>query len=86
MLRYIKKERGLILNTELFRLLLKEEYDRLRARKPYAIEDPLIFDAQKFIKEHRELGYSDFDDFVRSAIRDLVRSAATSSKTIPPPR
>jgi len=86
MLRYIKKERGLNLNTELFRLLIKEENDRLKSRKPYAMDDPLVIDAQKFIQEHKELGYRDFDDFVRAAIRDSVRSALASSKTVQSPR
>src|SRR3989304_1986452 len=73
-LNFIKDARGLTQNTEIIRLLLKEEYERLRSREPLPIDDPLAQQALKFIKENPEYGYRDLDIVVRAAIPSFYRS------------
>jgi hypothetical protein len=73
-LNFIKDARGLTQNTEIIRLLLKEEYNRLRSRELIPADDPLAQQAIKFIKENPEYGYRDLDDIVRVAVRGFLQS------------
>ena len=73
-LNFIKDARGLTQNTEIIRLLLKEEYDRLRSRDLGPIDDPLAQQALKFLKENPEYGYRDLNDIVRTALRGFLQS------------
>jgi hypothetical protein len=68
MFKRIMKVRGATINNEIIRILIKEEYDRLH-KVPFHIDDPLVQEAEKFIKEHPELGFKDVEDFLRSAAR-----------------
>jgi hypothetical protein len=74
--RYVRKEKGVTLNTELVRILIKEEYDRLKRRQPYLMDDPLVKQTEQLITEHKELGYRDIDDFTRNAIRQALAAIA----------
>jgi hypothetical protein len=75
MFKHIMRIRGATINNEIVRILIKEEYDRLH-KVPFHIDDPLVQEAEKFIKEHPELGFKDVEDFLRSAARLEMISAS----------
>jgi hypothetical protein len=75
MFKFIMQQRGATIATETLRILIKEEYDRLH-KVPFHLDDPLVQEAEKFIKEHPELGFKDVEDFLRSAARLEMISAS----------
>lgn len=72
MFQTIMKYRGVTVNTEMVRILIKEEYDRVQEKTPLPIESPLYNEAEKFMQDHPELGYKNFDDLLRSALRRAI--------------
>lgn len=74
MFKHVMKARGSTIANEQVRVLIKEEYDRLR-KAPLLIDDPLAKEVEKFILEHPEMGFKDIDDFLRSAARRQIEIA-----------
>ncbi len=68
MFKKVMNKRGMTIANETVRMLIKEEYDR-EQRLPLAAGDPIIKEAEAFIKEHPELEFNDVEDFLRSAAR-----------------
>ena len=76
--RFVKEEHGVTQNTELFRILVKEEYDRLMSAKS-PLDEATSNEILKLVSERPELGYKNVDEFVRFAIMKQMRDSRTVS-------
>lgn len=79
MFNRVKQERGVTINNELIRILIKEEYDRIKAKTPYPIDDELYIAIENEIKKHPEHGYRDVEEFIRASVRAAFLSPSNAS-------
>lgn len=84
--RYIKEEHGVTQNTELVRILVKEEYDRIMSKRGPLDEDTAN-EILRLVSERPELGYKNVDEFVKFAVMKQMhdsRTLSVSAKPKPP--